>query len=154
MTVSQETLNWLLSGDPPCACWTGGERTRLKHQMKEKFMANFNPDHKAVLDDLLLSHELVRAGQMFGYPAYYAGKKMCICLYEDGVGIKLPEASANRLLDQDVHANPFQPLGRRRMREWVQIDLEDSQDYRAYLAVFEESIRYVLSHQGMDAAAD
>lgn len=117
-------------------------------------MANFNPDHKAVLDELLLSHELVRAGSMFGYPAYYAGKKMCICLYGNGVGIKLPEASANRLLDQDAHASSFQPLGRRRMREWVQIDLEDSQDYRAYLAVFEESIRYLLSQQGLEAAGD
>ncbi|MDK2980206.1 MAG: hypothetical protein PWQ55_553 [Chloroflexota bacterium] len=117
-------------------------------------MANYNQDHKALLDELLLSHDLVRAGKMFGYPAYYAGKKMCICLYENGVGIKLPESSAAKLLDQDAYASPFQPLGRPRMREWVQIDLEHSQDYRAYLAVFEESIRYVLSQQGLDAAGD
>ena len=27
---------------------------------------------------------------MFGFPAYYVGKKLCICLYEQGVGVKLP----------------------------------------------------------------
>ena len=117
-------------------------------------MAEFNPQHKTILDDLLLSHDLVRAGKMFGYPAYYAGKKLCICLYEDGVGVKLPAASAAKLLEDDPRVVPFQPLGRPRMREWVQINLENSRDYRAYLSVFEESIRYLLSLQGLDPATD
>ena len=60
-------------------------------------MANFNSEHKAVLDDLVLSHPNVQPGKMFGFPAYYAGKKLCICLYEQGVGVKLPEQSAARL---------------------------------------------------------
>ena len=85
---------------------------------------NSIPNIKTILDDLLLSHDLVRAGKMFGYPAYYAGKKLCICLYEDGVGVKLPAASAAKLLDDDPRVVPFQPLGRPRMREWVQINLE------------------------------
>lgn len=38
-------------------------------------MANFNPNHKTMLDSMLLSHPLVQAGKMFGFPAYYAGKK-------------------------------------------------------------------------------
>ena len=50
-------------------------------------MANFNPNHKIVLDNLLLSHPLVRAGKMFGFPAYYVDRKLCICLYEDGAGM-------------------------------------------------------------------
>jgi len=115
-------------------------------------MADFNPDHKAVLDDMLLSHALVRAGKMFGYPAYYAGKKMCVCLYENGVGLKLPATSADRLLNEDPNVVPFQPLGRPRMREWVQIDLDFSEEYHAYMETFEESIRYVFSQQGLDAA--
>jgi hypothetical protein len=117
-------------------------------------MADFNPNHKAVLDDLLLPHNLVRAGKMFGYPAYYAGKKLCICLYEDGVGVKLPAASAAKLLDDDANVTPFQPLGRPKMREWVQINLKNARDYRAYLPVFDESIRYLLSLQGLDPAED
>jgi hypothetical protein len=74
-------------------------------------MANFNPNHKIVLDNLLLSHPLVRAGKMFGFPAYYVGKKLCICLYEDGVGIKLPASSVARLLESDPKRHPLPAAG-------------------------------------------
>jgi hypothetical protein len=84
---------------------------------------------------------------MFGFPAYYAGSKLCICLYEQGVGVKLPEQSAAKLLEEDRNAVPFQPMGRRRMREWVQINLSQSEDYRHYRSVFEESIRHVSARQ-------
>ncbi|MBM3151141.1 MAG: hypothetical protein FJZ96_02875 [Chloroflexi bacterium] len=110
-------------------------------------MANFNPDHKTVLDNLLLSHPLLRAGKMFGFPAYYAGKKLCICLYEDGVGIKLPAATVTRLLETDANAIPFQPLGKPKMREWVQINLDDSEGYVQYEALFHESILFVHEQQ-------
>lgn len=110
-------------------------------------MEQFNPAHKKVLDDLLLEYPLLRPGKMFGYPAYYAGRKLCICLYEQGVGLKLPETTASRLLQEDPNVIPFQPLGKPRMREWVQINLERSQDYRDYLPIFEESIQFVLSKQ-------
>ena len=72
-------------------------------------MANFNPEHKAVLDDLLLGHPLVRPGKMFGFPAYYVGRKLCICLYEQGVGVKLPEQSAARLQRTDRTPSPSSP---------------------------------------------
>jgi len=110
-------------------------------------MANFNPEHKAVLDELLLGHPGVRPGKMFGFPAYYAGQKLCICLYEQGVGVKLPEQSAAKLLEADPNVIPFMPMGKPKMREWVQINLERSQEYQQYLAVFEESIGFVLAQQ-------
>ena len=111
-------------------------------------MANYNPNHKSILDELLLDYPLVRAGKMFGFPAYYAGQKLCICLYEQGVGVKLPEQTAAVLLVADPNVIPFQPLGKPKMREWIQINLERSEDYKQYLAVFEESIRFVLAGQG------
>jgi len=110
-------------------------------------MPDFNPDHKAVLDDLLLGHPRVRPGKMFGYPAYYVGKKLCICLYEQGVGVKLPEQSAATLLESDANIAPFRPMGRPKMREWVQINLSRSEDYRQYESVFDESIRYLSAQQ-------
>ena len=85
---------------------------------KEYILANFNPKHKAVLDDLLLGHPAVRPGKMFGFPAYYAGRKLCICLSEEGVGVKIPEQTAVRLLKEDPQVVPFQPYGKRKMREW------------------------------------
>lgn len=111
-------------------------------------MDKYNEDHKAVLDDLLLDHPGVHAGKMFGYPAYYAGEKLSICLYQDGVGLKVPEETAKRLLESDPNIIPFQPMGRRKMREWIQVNLEKSEDYRDYLALLYESIQYVLSLQG------
>ncbi len=110
-------------------------------------MPNFNPDHKAVLDELLLSHPQVRPGKMFGFPAYYAGKKLCICLYEQGVGVKVPEPTAAQMLLDDENVVPFQPMGKPKMREWVQINLDRSEDYLSYLPVFEKSIRFVLAQQ-------
>ena len=109
--------------------------------------ANFNPGHKAVLDHMLLGHPAIRAGKMFGFPAYSADKKLCICLYEEGVGVKIPEQTAVRLLKEDPNVIPFQPYGKRKMREWIQINLDRSEGYKAYQAVFEESISHVLAQQ-------
>lgn len=111
-------------------------------------MANFNPEHKTVLDEMLLGHPDLRPGKMFGFPAYYVGKKLCICLYEKGVGIKLPAQSVTQLMEHDRHAVPFQPLGKPKMREWVQINLEDSQDYREYRTIFEEAIHFLRNPKG------
>jgi hypothetical protein len=113
-------------------------------------MVNFNVDHKIVLDELLLGNPLVRQGKMFGYPAYYAGKKLCICLYEQGVGVKLPEQAVAKLLESDPHTLPFQPMGKPKMREWIQINLSRSEDYRSYIPVFEESVRFVAASGGAD----
>lgn len=113
--------------------------------MKEKF----NKNHKAVLDALLLQEEHVKAGKMFGYPAYYAGKKLCICLYEQGVGLKVPETTASALLERDKNVIPFQPMGKAKMKEWIQINLKDSKAYRNYVDIFRQSIDYLLEQQGI-----
>ena len=47
-------------------------------------------------------------------------------------------------METDRNAISFRPLGKPKMREWVQIDLSPSEDYRQYESVFDESIRYVL----------
>ncbi|RPH98155.1 MAG: hypothetical protein EHM72_13010 [Calditrichaeota bacterium] len=108
-------------------------------------MPSFNPDHKIVLDELLLNHPFVRPGVMFGYPAYYVGKKLCICLYEEGVGLKLPVQTVARLLQTEQNIVPFQPMGKAKMREWVQINVGRSEEYRQYMPIFEESIAYLRS---------
>lgn len=107
-------------------------------------MIKFNVEHKTVLDELLLENPLVRPGKMFGYPAYYVGKKLCISLYERGVSIKLPKGTVATLLASDPNAAPFQPNEGRIMREWVLITLNQSSEYRRYQHLFEESIRFVF----------
>ena len=111
-------------------------------------MVQFNGSHKVVLDQMLLELPGVRPGLMFGYPAYYAGEKLCICLVEDGVGLKLPADRVAQLLAEDAKMSPFQPLGRPKMREWLQINPVQPEDLRDYLFVFEESVQFVLGLQG------
>jgi hypothetical protein len=53
--------------------------------------AKYNQRIKKILDSFLLEFPGVTSGKMFGYPAYYAGKKLFACVYENGVGIKVPE---------------------------------------------------------------
>ncbi|RNC67374.1 MAG: hypothetical protein ED859_14910 [Desulfuromonadales bacterium] len=83
--------------------------------------ASYNPNHKDVLDALLLPIPGVRAGKMFGYPAWFVGRKLFACVYEDGVGIRVPEELSQELLSSpDV--TPFRPMGKPRMGNWVQIN--------------------------------
>ena len=72
--------------------------------------AKYNSEHKAVLDDMLLGYPPVHPGKMFGFPAYYVGKKLCICLYEQGVGVKLPGPTVARLLETDTNVIPLRSL--------------------------------------------
>ena len=101
-----------------------------------------NLDVKNVLDEMLLGLPGAKAGKMFGYEAYYVFGKMFACIYGDGVGIKVPEEEANRLLEESF-VIPFQPLGRKRMREWVQINHTTASDFRGDVAVLEKSIEFV-----------
>jgi hypothetical protein len=81
---------------------------------------------------------------MFGFPAWYVGKKLCICLYEQGVGVKLPRPTVERMLQTNPNAVPFQPYGKAVMREWVQINLPHPEYYREYLSTFDEAIQFLL----------
>lgn len=100
-------------------------------------MVNFNESHQSVLDALLLDKPGVHSGKMLGYPAYFAGEKLSICLVGEGVGLKLPSERAAALLAEDPHTSPFHPLGQPKMREWLQINPVESED----LQVFEESFK-------------
>ncbi len=101
------------------------------------------------MDDLILNKDNVKAGKMFGYPAYYAGRKLCICLYEKGIAVKLPETIVSELLKRDKNIIPFQPMGKPKMREWIQINLTDSEEHRNYEDIFRQSINYLLKQQGI-----
>ena len=102
----------------------------------------YNPKHKEVLDSILLQIPKVVAGTMFGYPAYYVNKKLFACLYDEGVGIKVPAKVAESLVGKKGIIR-FQPKGRRPMKEWIQINHERSEDYRMDQEILKISINYV-----------
>lgn len=103
---------------------------------------DYNLDHKIALDSLLLILPGVKAGKMFGYPAYYVNQKLFACVYGEGVGVKVPEALANELLSKQ-NIIPFQPLGKPRMREWIQINRMNSADYGKDLHIFMSAVAFV-----------
>jgi hypothetical protein len=107
----------------------------------------FKPENKEVLDAILLEMPGVKPGQMFGYPAYFVNGKLFACLYEEGVAIKIPENKAQELVGREGIIY-FQPQGRRKMREWIQINREDPEEYRDDGEIFLNSIRYVASLAG------
>jgi hypothetical protein len=102
----------------------------------------YNPKHKEVLDSVLLQMPGVVAGTMFGYPAYYINKKLFACLYEEGVGIKVPAKVADSLVGQKGIVR-FLPKGRKPMKEWIQINHERSEDYRIDEEILKISVEYV-----------
>ena len=106
--------------------------------------SDYNKSHKEVLDLLLLDYPEVKSGKMFGYPAYYAHKKLFACVYQNGVGLKLPEKTVKVLIEKDG-IEYFQPMGRKIMKEWVQLNRESSEDYLNDIELFEESISFVAS---------
>jgi hypothetical protein len=103
----------------------------------------FNRKHKESLDSFLLAIPIVNPGKMYGYPAYYVGGKLFASLYDEGVCAKIPESQVKELLLEDG-IFPFEPMGRK-MREWIYIIRNKSEDYLKDRYIFEESIEFVSS---------
>ena len=112
--------------------------------------AKYNQYIKETLDSFLLEYPGVIAGKMFGYPAYYVGKKLFACVYENGVGIKVPEDLAEDLIKTEGIVN-FQPMGRAKMRQWIQINRQEPDDYLKDKEIFKASIDHVLKTQSEGA---
>jgi hypothetical protein len=104
--------------------------------------AKYDQEIKEILDSFLLEYPEVTSGKMFGYPAYYVRKKLFACVYEDGIGIKVPEDLAKELIGTQGIIN-FQPMGRAKMREWIQIKRLHPNDYVNDKEIFKASIDYV-----------
>jgi len=104
----------------------------------------YDEKHKEILDAMLLGLSGVRAGKMFGYPAYYIDGRLFACVYGSGVGVKVPEELAARLLKRPDIA-PFQPLGKPKMKEWIQINPQRAEDYRHDLEIFQLAVEFVSS---------
>lgn len=98
---------------------------------------------KSQLDAVLLGLPGVSARKINGLDAYFVSDRMFACIAGNGVGLRLPVATATELQfsRQDVVA--FQPGGLTSTREWIQIDRADAADYAKDLALFEASIEFV-----------
>lgn len=99
----------------------------------------YRADVAEVLGRLFAKRSEVNRRKMFGFPAFYTAGRLFACVYGDGVGLKLPQERIQELKGKPGIA-PFQPYGRPKMKEWIQIRYDRIE---AYATVFQESIRFV-----------
>ena len=98
---------------------------------------------KALIDAVLLQLPGVSARKISDLDAYFVNDKMFACISGDGVGLRVPAASATELQFSRSDVVPFQPRGMSSTREWVQIDRADAADYEQDLELFRASLEFV-----------
>jgi hypothetical protein len=70
---------------------------------------------------------------------------MFACINGNGVGLRLPVATATELRFSRDNVVPFQPGGMANTREWIQIVRANSADYAKDLLLFQASLAFVKS---------
>jgi hypothetical protein len=98
---------------------------------------------KAQIDALLLKLPGVSARKINGLDAYFVSDKMFACISGDGVGLRLPVATATELQFSRDNIVPFQPGGTASTREWIQINRADAAEYEKDLELFQASLDFV-----------
>ncbi|MGZ5652135.1 MAG: hypothetical protein ACXWG8_17555 [Usitatibacter sp.] len=98
---------------------------------------------KAQIDALLLKLPGVSARKIHGLDAYFVSDKMFACISGNGIGIRLPVATATELQFSRENVVPFQPGGMASTREWIQIDRAEAADYEKDLELFQASLEFV-----------
>jgi hypothetical protein len=103
-----------------------------------------HPGHRndvlEVLVDLFAHRDDVRQGKMFAFPSFSIGGKVFASAFGDGVSLKLPSETIERLVDDEI--TPFVPMGKK-MTGWVLITRPEAESYRDDAELFELSINYV-----------
>ena len=98
---------------------------------------------KAQIDALLLKLHGVSARKINGLDAYFVSDRMFACISGQGIGLRLPVATATELQFSRDNVVPFQPRGLASSREWIQIDRAEAAEYEKDLAIFQASLEFV-----------
>jgi hypothetical protein len=98
---------------------------------------------KVQIDALLLKLPGVSGRRINGLDAYFVSDKMFACISGNGVGLRLPAATATDLQFSRDNVVPFQPGGMASSREWIQIDRAEVTEYEKDLELFRASLEFV-----------
>jgi hypothetical protein len=104
-----------------------------------------NSTRKSQIDALLLKLPGVTTKKINKLDAYFVSDRMFACISGDGIGLRLPAATATELQFSRDNVVPFAPGGTASTREWVQINRADAADYEKDLELFQASIEFVKS---------
>ena len=106
------------------------------------------PTRKALIDSLLLKLPGASARKINGLDAYFVSDRMFACISGNGIGLRLPAATATELQFARDNVVAFQPAGLPSTREWIQIDRADAADYERDLELFQASLDFVKGGRG------
>lgn len=106
-----------------------------------------DPGRKALIDAVLLQLPGVVAKKINKLDAYFVNDRMFACISGEGVGLRLPVATATELQFSRDNVVPFQPGGVS-SREWVQINRVDAAQYEEDLELFRASHEFVKAMRG------
>ena len=98
---------------------------------------------KAQIDAVLLKLPGVSTRKINGLDGYFVSDRMFACISGQGVGLRLPVATATELQFSRDNVVPFQPGGVASTREWIQINRAEAAEYEKDLQLFEASIAFV-----------
>jgi hypothetical protein len=98
---------------------------------------------KERIDALLLALPGVSVRKINNLDAYFVSDKMFACISGDGVGLRLPAATATELQFSRDNVVPFSPGGMASTREWIQINRADAAEYEKDLDLFKASLEFV-----------
>jgi len=98
---------------------------------------------KTQIDGVLLKLPGVSARKINNLDAYFVSDKMFACISGDGVGLRLPAATATELQFSRDNVVPFSPGGMASTREWIQINRADAAEYSKDLDLFKTSLEFV-----------
>ncbi len=106
-------------------------------------MADIPSSRKDRIDALLLALPGVSARKINGLDAYFVSDKMFACISGNGIGLRLPMATATELQFSRDNVGPFSPGGVASTREWIQIERAEAADYEKDLELFQASLDFV-----------
>lgn len=103
------------------------------------------PTRKQQVDAILKKLPGVVSKKIGGLDGYFVGDRMFACISGNGVGVRLPVATARELQFSRENVAAFQPAGMPANKEWIQINREDATEYEKDMELFQASIDFVKS---------
>jgi len=101
----------------------------------------FRADLQPFLAEFIEHHRGLRIGRMFGLPAGYAGRRLFVCLMEDGLIVRLPE----HLAKDEVRRGKAAPFSRRGRpsKAWVKYSPRTAREASRLAPILEVAARHV-----------
>jgi hypothetical protein len=97
-----------------------------------------------IICSLIKDFPEVTIGKHINHTNFLIGKKVLGFIRKDGLALKLPPETVNKLLQKSTISRLV--MGKKEMKEWVVIFHKNPEEYKADKDLLKESITFVSSH--------